>query len=218
MAQRPRLSFPSAPSDPSIRRLGVRSSSQIERPIRPQAILLVLAALVLLAIPLYLLRHPTVEPDEEKPVGPVGFAPSVPAGAEQKQKEERFSFEEVQRVLCSSAQGIRGKTGRLCDQLPFFEKALADAIAEAIDCAPQTGDGGTLNYVLSIDFNTNRLHVFPGASGTWKGPQARRATECVKQALAAPDWDKVTHNFRYYEIALLTTYKTPPPTNVPLFE
>jgi hypothetical protein len=95
---------------------------------------------------------------------------------------------------------------------------LASSIREAIDCAPKTGDGGTLNYVLSIDFSKNKLHVFPGASGMWKGPQARRSTECVKQALSAPEWDKISHNYRYYEIALLTTYKPPAPTSMPLFE
>jgi hypothetical protein len=181
-------------------------------------ILLVLAALVLLAIPLYFLRTPKVEPKKVAPKGPTGFAPSVPAGAEQADEEKRFTLGEVQRVSCSSAQGVRGKTGRLCDELPFFEKALASAIREAIDCAPKTGDGGTLNYVLSIDFSKNKLHVFPGASGMWKGPQARRSTECVKQALSAPEWDKISHNYRYYEIALLTTYKPPAPTSMPLFE
>jgi hypothetical protein len=218
MVKKHRLSFPSAPSEPSIRRLGVRSSGQIERPIRPQVILLVLAALVLLAVPLYLLRSPAVEPSQEPKKGPVGFAPSVPAGLEQEKEDERLSLGEVQRVSCSSAQGVTGKSGRLCDEVPFFEKAFERAIKEAIDCAPRTGDGGTLNYVLSVDFNNNRLHVFPGASGMWKGPQARRATECVKQALPAPDWEKLPHNFRYYELAILATYKSPPPSSVPLFE
>ncbi len=213
-----RPQFPSAPSEPSIRRLGIRSSTHIDRPIRPQIVLSVLVALALLAIPLYLLRSPAEDEPEDKAQAPVGFAPLVPAGGEQKEEDERFSLGEVQRVTCSNAQGAPGKSGRLCDELPFFDKALKSAISDAIDCAPRTGQGGTLNYVLSIDFNQNQLHLFPGASGDWKGPQARRSTQCVKRALPAPEWDKIPHNFRFYQIAILVTYRPPAPTSTPLFE
>lgn len=197
----------------------MRSSAHIDRPIRPQVILVLLAALVLLAVPLYLMRSPTVEKDEKaKKEAPVGFAPSVPAGIEVKKKDERVSLDEVQRIKCSSAPGVRGGKGRECDEQPFFEKALAASIEEAIDCAPRTGDGGTLNYVLTIDYAQNKLHVFPGASGMWKGPQARRSTECVKRALPAPEWEKLSHKFRYYELAIMAEYKPPAPTATPLFE
>lgn len=214
----PRPNFPSAPSEPTIRRLGVRSSANIDRPIRPQVILSLIVALILLAIPLYLLRSPSEKKEKPDKEAPVGFAPSVPAGIEVKKEDERISLGEVQRVKCSSAAAVRGKTGRLCDEQPFFEKALAGAIEEAYDCAPHTGEGGSLNFVLTIDYNLNKLHVFPGASGVWKGPQARRATECVKRALPAPDWEKLPHNFRYYELAILAEYKPPAPTATPLFE
>lgn len=213
-----RPTFPSAPSEPGIRRLGIRSSTHIDRPIRPQIVLSVLVALVLLAIPLYLLRTPPEEKKEDKSEAPSGFAPVVPAGTEEKKEDGRLSLSEVVRVNCASDQGATGKSGRLCDELPFFDKAFAQAIEDALDCAPRTGQGGTLNYVLSVDFNQNQLHVFPGASGDWKGPQARRATECVKRALPAPDWDKIPHNYRFYQIAILATYRPPEPTAVPLFE
>jgi hypothetical protein len=196
----------------------VRSSTHIDRPIRPQVILALLVALILLAIPLYLLRSPSEDETEKTTDAPVGFAPSVPAGVEVAKKDERLTLGEVKRVKCSSSSAVRGKTGRLCDEIPFFEKALASAIEESMDCAPRTGDGGTLNYVLKVDFNKNTMHIFPGASGMWRGPQARRATECVKRALPAPDWEKLAHNFRYYEIAILAEYKPPSATEAPLFE
>jgi hypothetical protein len=196
----------------------VRSSAHIDRPIRPQVILSLLVALVLLAVPLYLLRSPGEKEQKKEKEAPVGFAPSVPAGIEVKKEDERVALSEVQRVTCSSAAGVVGKKGRLCDEQPFFEKALAEAIREAIDCAPRTGEAGSLNYVLIVDYNQNKLHVFPGASGMWKGPQARRATQCVKRALPAPEWEKLPHNFRYYELAIMAEYKPPPPTATPLFE
>ncbi len=214
----PRPTFPSNPSEPSIRRLGVRSSTNIERPIRAQVVIAAVVALLLLAIPLYLLRSPRTVEQPPPTEAPLGFSPSVPAGVEKKEVDERFNTEEVVRVKCSSGPTAGGKTGRLCDQLPFFEQALTEAIAQAVDCAPRTGEKGSLNYVLTIDFNQKRMHVFPGASGVWKGPQARRATQCVKRALKAPDWEKVTHNHAYYEIAILTHYTPPAPTAAPLFE
>lgn len=214
----PRPNFPSNPSEPAIRRLGVRSSAHIDRPIRSQVVLAVVGALVLLSIPLYLLRSPTVPAEAEQPEAPLGFSPSVPAGTDKKVEDERITIDEPIRVKCSSSPSVAGKTGQLCDELPFFTESLSAAIKESIDCAPRTGEQGSLNYVLTVDFTHKRLHVFPGASGMWKGPQARRATQCVKRSLKAPDWEKMSHNFRYYEIALMAHYAPPAPTQAPLFE
>ncbi len=215
----PRPSFTSAPSEPTIRRLGVRSSTNIERPIRAQVILLAVGVALLLSIPLYLLRTPA-EQTKKEPSGdaPLGFAPSVPAGTVEDEKDELVEMEEAVLVKCASRPGIRGKSGRLCDRIESIEKSLRTAITETYDCAPRTGEEGTLNYVLTVDFAAHKLRVFPGASGSWKGPQARRATQCVKRALSAPDWEKLPHEYGYYEIAVMTTYKPPPPTEAPMFE
>jgi hypothetical protein len=181
-------------------------------------VLIVVGALVLLSIPLYFLRAPEDQNNPIKEEAPLGFAPSVPAGVQQETKDERFTTEEPVKVKCSSSEAVVGKTGSLCDDLPFFEDALLGAIRETIDCAPRTGEKGTLNYVMKIDFSTKQLHVFPGASGMWKGPQARRAAQCVKRALPAPNWDELSHNFRYYEMAVLTHYAPPAAVEAPLFE
>jgi len=218
MAGPPRPSFPSAPTEPGIRRLGVRSSAHLERPIRSQVVLAVLGALVLLAIPLYLMRAPTPDEAREVTQAPMGFSPHVPAPTPNAGSEGRVMLSKPTRIRCSnSATGV-GQEGALCDQLPSLEAALAKAVTDTVDCAPRTGDGGALNFVLKIDFTQKTMHVFPGASGTWKGPQARRATQCVKQALSAPDWDKVEHKLNHYEIAILATYRPPQPSSAPLFE
>ncbi len=218
----PRPSYTSAPSEPSIRRLGVRSSSSIDRPIRAQVVLAILGALVLLAVPLYLLRRPPASPDKEqqaqKSEVPDGFQPSVPAFQHKDEKDGRLSLGDPVRVRCASSPAARGQRGRLCDQLKPIEESLAGAIEETLDCAPTTGEGGSVNYVLKVDFRKKTLHVFPGASGEWKGPQARRASKCVKQALPAPEWEKLDPKFRYYEIAILATYRPPAPTATPTFE
>jgi hypothetical protein len=218
MAGPPRPKFSSHPSEPAIRRLGLRSSTHIERPLRLQVGLAFSVALVLLAIPLYLLRRPA-QPSDAPPMKPptFGFAPTVPVSAGDA-SDERLSLAEPVRVRCSSAPSVRGQEGRLCDGLLPIEEGLKKAILETVDCAPRAAVVGTINYVLKVDFSQKTLHVFPGASGDWKGPSARRAAKCVKQALSMPDWDRIEHRFRYYELAVSTTYRPPPPTAAPLFE
>jgi len=219
MAGSPRPKFSSHPSEPTIRRLGIRSSTHIERPLRLQVGLAFAVALILLAIPLYLLRRPEDPPSAEAKKPPAfGFAPSVPVTSPEAEADERLSLGEPVRVRCSSAPTVRGQEGRLCDGLLPIEEGLKKAILETMDCAPSTGSMGTLNYVVKVDFAQKTLHVFPGASGDWKGPSARRAAKCVKQAFSMPDWERIEHRYRYYEIALLATYRSPPPTAAPLFE
>lgn len=211
--------LPSAPpSEPALRRLGVRSSAQIDRPIRGQLIFGIALGLVVIALPLYFFRRPASTPPPEAALAPLGFAPVVPSQSSGQANDSGVRLGEVERVRCGATPTAVGASGRLCDSLPSFEKALSAAILSSADCAPRTGDGGTLNYVLKVDFAQKQTHVFPGASGKWRGPQARHATKCVKQGLPAPEWDKIEHQFRYYEIAILATYAPPAPTEAPRFE
>ncbi len=215
----PRPSLHSSPSEPSIRRLGVKSSASIERPIRVQLILGIAGLLLVLSLPIYFLRTPSgSESKEPGTQAPMGFAPIVAVDDAASEQAKRVRLSPARRIKCSSSAAATGQTGRGCDKLPVIEKALADAIKTTLDCAPRTGDPGTLNYVLKVDFEQKTLHVFPGASGQWRGPQARRATRCVKQALPSIEWDQMAHRFRYYEFAMLASYQPPPPTEVPLFE
>lgn len=211
--------LPSAPqSEPALRRLGVKSAAQIDRPIRGQTILATVIAVLLIALPLYLLRRPSHEPAPVSGQMPTTFSPSVKVAAPEPKRNERLTLGSPERIRCGATPGGAGQSGSLCDALPFFEQALSDAIDASVDCAPRTREGGTLNYVLKVDFAQKQMHVFPGASGSWRGPQARHATKCVKQGLKAPDWDKIEHQFRYYEIAILAKYQPPAPTSSPLFE
>jgi hypothetical protein len=210
--QRP--SFP-APSEPNLRRLGVGSAGGNGRPLRAQLVVALVALLVLVAIPLYLWRRPA--PSDASPSASVSAAaasalPSslplltaVDAGV----VEERVRLGAPQRVRCGASSRSRSREGPGCDQLPYFEEALKQAIRENVDCAPRTKAEGSINFVLQIDFPGKRLHVFPGASGQWKGGQARRATKCVMRSLPAPQWSTIQHQDSYYQIAILATY--PPP-------
>ncbi len=219
-----RSPFPSAPSEPSLRRLGVGGGNGGgDRPLRAQLVVALVAVLILLAVPLYLWRRPSGQ--ENAPAGSASAGDNVPASTlptitaqDAGKVDDRVKLGPVQRVKCSADARLSGQKGALCDSLPFFEEQLRKAVIENVDCAPKTGKPGSVNYVLTIDFTNRRLNVFPGASGAWKGPQARRSAECVERSIAAPEWDKIQHQYRYYNIAVMANYEAPEPAQGPMFE
>jgi hypothetical protein len=205
----------------------VGSSASGERPLRAQLVVALVVGLILLAVPLYLWRRPgrgdasSSEAASAAASTPLARSASSASVADAGGEEERVKLATVQRIKCSASPAARGQEGSLCDALPPIEQALAKAIRDSADCAPKTGKEGTINYVLKVDFAQRTLHVFPGASGSWKGPQARRAATCVKRALSAPSWDAVQHQYAYYSLAILATYAPPNQafgTGGPLFE
>jgi hypothetical protein len=165
--------------------------------------------LVLVAVPLYLWRRPSG--DENAGGSLASASASALASVQQEQsetvdQEERVKLGAVQRVKCSASPASKGQEGPLCDALPFFEEALAKSIRENVDCAPDEEGEGTINYVLKIDFKRHHLHIFPGASGKWKGKQAKRSAKCVLRSLQPPEWDGIQHQYAYYLIAIMANY------------
>lgn len=214
MARPPRSSIPSLSGEPRSRRLGVGSSSSSDRPLRAQLVVAGVICVILIAVPLYLLRRPSATPPQAPtPVlsASAGHAPPAPiavdAGAVAPSKPvEKVRLAAAQRVKCGASSVNARVEGGLCDSLPSVEKGLGDAIRGAVDCAPKRKEEGTINYVVSVDFNQRRFHVFPGASGSWKGPQARKAADCVNRAFPNPDWGATPHQYRFYQVAILATY------------
>lgn len=205
-----RSSIPSLSGEPSLRRLGVGSGGGGDRPVRAQIVVALVVALTLVAVPLYLTRRPAAQPAAAADAGTESSARplvssrpvEVPdAGA----PPERIKLGSPQRVRCGATPRGR-QEGSLCDQLVVFEEMLAKAIRETENCAPRTRQVGSINYVMTIDFDQRKLHVYPGASGDFRGPQARRAAACVKRALPRPDWDAIRHQYRHYAIAIMATY------------
>ena len=218
-----RSSFPSAPGEPRTRRLGVGSTSGGDRPLRAQIVVAFVIVLVLIAVPLYLVRRPSGKSSTPAPSGS-GSASAAPAladppkGGPEKDAgkvEERLKFGPVQRIKCGSSPANAPNQGNLCDGLPFFEDALKKSIADTLECAPKAKESGSINYVLTVDFTGKKLHVYPGASGSWHGKQARRAANCVKRSLSAPEWATISHQYRFYSIALLANYEPPTPAAAP---
>jgi hypothetical protein len=209
-----RSTFPSGPGDPSSRRLGVGSGSR-DRPLRAQIVVALVVVCILIAVPLYLLRRPggksgavasaSAALDAGKAPLPPGSAGAVSTPLDAGKPPDRLHVAAVQRVRCGASAG-GGHEGNICDGVPSFEEALSKAVRENPDCAPKANEPGTVNYVLTIDFSKKSLHLFPGASGGWRGKSARRAMNCVKRAFVQPDWTTIQHQYRFYTIAVLATY------------
>ena len=208
----PRPPFPSAPSEPSLRRLGTSGSTNGDRPIKAQLIVALVALIILLAVPLYLWRRPSIHstvPDAGS-ASAVASASNAPAVASIPSPPTPFQAPRVrtnplQRVRCGASR-THASSGVTCDALPALEHAFVEAIMQSLDCAPKTAKEGTINYVLEVDFAHKTLHVFPGKSGDWHGPSARRATKCVERALGKPDFSAMPHAHAYYALAVMTNY------------
>jgi len=210
-----------------LRRLGVGSGS-VDRPVRAQIVVALVVALALVAVPLYMMRRPSPEKKAEAEAAALASASAAPALSARPNEPpdagkppERLRLGSPQRVRCGAGPK-GGQEGNFCDQLTTFEEALAKTIRENEGCAPRMKEAGSINYVLTVDFSKKSLHVFPGASGDFHGPQARKATTCVMRALPKPDWDAIRHQFRHYSIAILATYlpegAAASPTAPPKFE
>jgi hypothetical protein len=210
-----RSSFPSVPGEPRVRRLGVGSSSGGDRPLRAQVVVALVCAAMLIAVPLYLWRKPStkalapvVSASASAALGPQAVPSSSAAAATSAAPPPRLTLGAVQKVRCGgTASGAND--GTLCDTLGAFEEALKKAIMTHEECAPKAKVKGSINYVLTVDFPHKRVHVFPGASGEWRGKQARHAASCIGSAIKVADWN-IPHQFHVYAIALLATYAGPP--------
>jgi hypothetical protein len=216
--------FPSAPSEPSLRRLGTGNPGPNDRPIRAQLVVALVALIIILAVPLYLWRRPSVKvasADAGVSAAPLPSAstpttlvPAVPAPF----RVEAVRLNPLQRVKCGASR-TKATASLPCDALPILERALVEAIQKTTDCAPHTSKEGSINFVLEVDFVHKSLHVFPGRSGDWHGPSARRATKCVERAVGKPEFSAITHNYAYYALAVMATYPgasaaTPPAPSV----
>jgi hypothetical protein len=198
-----------------VRRLGVGSSGGGDKPLKAQVVVALVCVTMLIAVPLYLMRKPSTKASGAAPsasasssAGPLALARPSAEPAATPAVPPRLTLGPLQRVRCGSSSVAAPNEGTLCDSLEPFEAALKKAILENEACAPKSNSKGSINYVLTVDFPRKKLHVYPGASGEWKGKQARRATTCVKNAIKAPDWN-TPHQYRFYALAILATYAGP---------
>lgn len=199
------------PQNPGpLRHLG---TSNGPRPLRSPAVLGLLALLVLVALPVYLLRRPkptkavTIEPAPKVEASAAialpeaGPAIALPEPAPSK----RIQMSEPKTARCVSKGGGRASTER-CDRVPPFEDALARAIRDNVACAPPAMAAYTVSFVLTLDFDRKNLHLWAGRSGTMKKRSAGDLIRCVEHAIVPPDWETVAHQFQKYDVNVIVAY------------
>ena len=188
------------------------------RPLRSPAVLGLLAILVLVALPVYLLRRP--KPSKQPALDPLpraetsaevaaSAAPAVPAPNETATLK-RIALADPKTARCTPKGGGRVAVER-CDRVPPFEDALARAIRDNGACAPPAAAPYTVSFVLSLDFDKKSMHLWAGRSGTIKKRSAADLIRCVEHAIVPPDWDTVAHQFQKYDVNIIAAY----PGNAP---
>jgi hypothetical protein len=214
-----RSSRPSLPRASDLRRSHGNSASLGERPLRTQMVIAGVLVVILVAVPLYLLRRPSGATDTAREAEAHHFGGVIRAQVDAGARVSDVVLGPIQRVKCGPSLAQANNEGAFCDALPALEAAFRESIKSSAECAPRTGKEGSINYVLELDFASNRLNVFPGKSGNWRGPRARRAASCVLRAFPPVSWAEVNHQHQYYAIAILTTYPTADPfDSLPTFE
>jgi hypothetical protein len=201
---------PSAPSP--YRQLGSGGQS----PVRIQMIIALVAGLVLVAVPLYLWRRPepgeasrAAEPiaDAGAPVdGAASYVPLVDASPAAPQ----VKLSPFTTIKCQDPGP--GKTPpERCDRVTYFEDALARAIRENALCAPSTKEGGTVSFVMEMDFRRKKLEVYPGKSSSLSKTQTKELFRCVERAMPKPEWATIPHQHSRYVVNVTATY---PPSDL----
>ena len=213
------------PTNPApLRHLGTSSGP---RPLRSPAVLGLIALLVLVALPVYLLRRPkptkstAIEPSPRSDATP---AVSVPAAAPlpaipEVAPSKRVALADPKTARCVPKGGGRVTTER-CDRLAPFEDALGRAIRDNVACAPTAMAPYTVSFVLSLDFDRKNMHLWAGRSGSIKKRLTGDLIRCVEHAIVAPDWETVAHQFQKYDVNIIAAYPgsgpSPPAFATPL--
>jgi hypothetical protein len=172
-----------------------------------------IALLVLVALPVYLLRRPkptkssAIEASPRADAAAVLSAPEpLPAAAppEPPANNKRVAFAEPKTAKCTP-RGGRATTER-CDRLTAFEDALARSIRDNFACAPPSAAPYTVSFVLTVDFDRKSTHLWAGRSGSIKKRMAADLIRCVEHALVPPDWATIPHQFQKYDVNLIAAY------------
>jgi hypothetical protein len=199
----------SPPSQPSPYRYLGRGGA--DRPVRLQIVIALVAGLILVAVPLYLWRRPRPEsiPSADAAVASVSappvsstVAPVVPVT---EAGPPAITLSPFQKLKCENPGP--GKTPpERCDEVRFFEDALAKAIRENQACAPPSKTPYTVSFVLETNFRSKKANLFIGNSSSLKKDKRKELLRCVKRAMPTPDWSTISHQYARYKVSIVATY------------
>lgn len=211
MADLPPSSLP--PSHPTYRHLG---TAVVDRSVRIQMLVALVAGLVMVAVPLYLWRRPRseapAERDARKSVASASASapltaldlPAASTAAPSPAKTPGLLLSEPKTLRCSS--GKSRVPPEQCDRQTPLEELLLKTLQETPACAPEKGASGSINFVLDVDHKTKKLKVWAGKSSTLKKAPRKKVLACVARALPTPEWAQLIHQHQKYQISVLATY------------
>lgn len=188
-----------------------------ERPVRVQVILALIAALVLVAVPLYLWRRPQPAsiPSAEAAAGPAPAVMPAPissalgalgdANQLVGEPSSKVAVAPIKTLKCQSPGPGRTPPER-CDGLRFFEDSLSRAIRDSGACGPATKSGYVASFILEVNFAKKRTNLYFGKSTTLSKGRRKELLRCVEKALATPEWDRIPHQHQKYSINAVATY------------
>ncbi len=178
-----------------------------------QVILALVAALVVVAVPLYLWRRPTPAtiPSADAATAPSSLPPPVgsgPTGMPQMVAAASGPQVEVAPVKTLKCQdpGPGRTPPERCDGLRAFEDSLVRAIKDSQSCAPPSKNGYVVSFVLEAHFGKKRTNLFFGKSTTLSKSRRKELLRCVEKAMATPEWDRIPHQHQKYTLNAIATY------------
>jgi hypothetical protein len=195
----------SPPSQPSPYRYLGRGGS--ERPVKLQLIIALVAALILVAVPLYLWRRPRPEsiPSADAAVVDAGAPSASPIIAFDAGPPGGITLSPYTTIKCEN-RGVGKTAPERCDHITTFEDALARSIREHSADAPASKSSYSVSYVMDIDFGRKKLTLFAGKSGSIKREKAKELIRRVKAAMPSPEWSAIPHQYQRYKVNVVATY------------
>lgn len=185
---------------------------------RVQIILALVAALVLVAVPLYLWRRPQPANIPSADAATSSQAPAVPTptvgspsamgstlGPAGAPGAVQVEVAPVKTLKCQDPGPGRTPTER-CDGIRYFEDGLTRAIKDSAACAPPSKNGYVVSYVLEFHFGKKRTNLFLGKSTTLSKSKRKELLRCVERGLTTPDWDRIPHQHLKYTINAVASY------------
>lgn len=216
MADLPPPSLP--PSHPTYRHLG---TAVVDRSVRVQMVIALIAGLIMIAVPLYLWRRPHTEVGTEQEARrPAAAASSVVLSTALDGPATSVSATYVGTVpglLLGDIKTLKCGVGRMktppeqCDRQPYFESLLVKTLRESPNCIPEKGANGSVNLVLDIDHKAKKIRVWAGRTGTMKRAVRQKIAGCIQRAFTPPEWSQIIHQHPKYQLSLLATFPEPEP-------
>jgi len=170
-----------------------------------QIIIALVAALILVAVPLYLWRRPKPDavPSADAAVVDGGTPFPMPVAVVVDAGPPGVKLSPFTTIKCENPGP--GKTlPERCDHVQFFEDGLARAVRENQNCVAASKTPTTVSFVLDTDFRKKRVNLYTGKSSSTK--KTKELLRCVKRAMTKPEWSTIPHQYARYKVNVVATY------------